>query len=87
MRDVKYCRCRVGGCTATAITMNLLVTSSREIHIHKLDASKMREKEPIATAKSEAINQPFKSIKRVFSNAFYGQQRDNEFKICVMFLM
>ena len=47
------------------------------VHTHPPNAGLVQEKLSLYAAKQDAIRQPFKSMNRLFSDAFHGQQ-DNE---------
>lgn len=78
VNDTKYWRC-VKECSATAVTRQLNVVSSKGIHNHPPDAGFIQEKVAIAEAKTDAVNQPLKSMKRVYSEAFQVQPNEENF--------
>lgn len=71
--EKRYWRCLTAGCKVTAVTDREIVTSSKGTHTHPPDAGLLQEKMNIAKAKQDSIDQPMKSMKSVFTDAFYGQ--------------
>ena len=70
MEKRQHWRCRVQNCGVTAVTDEDLVIKTPGLHNHAPDYKNIEIKKTLNNVKEEAIKQPFKPIKRLFSDAF-----------------
>ena len=75
--DRWHWKCRTRNCAVTAITDNNILLKTQGQHTHMPDETKIQEKKCLHTAKEDAVHHPFKSMKRVFSDAFAETVQDN----------